>query len=484
MSVVKFITSHPFNTFLVLCYLTFACWYYDAFNLVPMIICIFGGLIAGYSDHANLCQEKKYTVKISVGAVILLVLLLAGFFVLDFSFLVNLILGTLLAISLGAIISLLFNDINKSQMANALIDRNIELEQSESTLRRQTNESQQMLDREKQNSANLKQKMEDLHHTLLESKKNESVLIDKFQQNEIFISELSQKNKHLEVEIAEAKKSKDKLDFELEDIKNQKNQSEAHLAELKKVINRLSANLKNLENISIQNTAIEDLLLERQQALKQQLEDVHNTAKLDSAIKSKLENDLNAVSKQLVAHKTIQDKNNLELERAKADLKKQTTDKAELENAYNILQTQQERMVSELQQTNQDKENLEKELDSSRNSIKWQIDKNTEYRKQISELENKNKELEQKENFLNAWIDIEIMMKNYNIDKTKTSENYINEYFQKKLFSTRLKNKLHTVRIKRNEYLHEKVKVSKEDLENVVYCFNEVKKALCNSPLK
>lgn len=444
-----------------------------------MIICIIGGLIAGYSDHANLCKEKKYIVEISVGAVILLIVILISFFILDFSFLVNLVLGTLLAISFGTIISVLFNDIDKSQMATTLINKNLELQQSELVLKEQSDQYQRMLYREREYSANLKQQMQELHTTLLASKKNESDLIDKFEENKNYISKIQEKNNQLELEISKANHIKDNLDSELAIIKSQKKQNESNLAELQNTINHLRANLTNLESTSVKNTTTENLLLEREQFLKKQLEDIRKTAKSDNDIKSKLENDLNAVSSQLDAHKEIQNKNNLALERVKADLERQNSDKAKLDNAYIALQAQQQKMLDELQQTNRDKENLEKELDSSRNSIKWQVDKNAEYRKKIVELETKNKELEQKENFLNTWLEIEVMMKNYDTNKTKTSESYINEYYQKNLFNISLKDKLHKARIKRNDKVHVlNVKITQEDLDNVVYCFNEVKKIL------
>lgn len=241
------------------------------------------------------------------------------------------------------------------------------------------------------------------------------------------------------------------------DLKNAKD--EIHILGIKKYetekeLKKSQIKLQNLHNFSQEIESKRKMLeLEKAQIKEKEYSLIQEKNNLQKKI-SLAEANTNEI-KQLQQILSTKNKD-LELARKQEKLKSQEWDKLEKENT---------KAIFEINKINEENKKLN--------------DTVNEYIKVITDKENCLKPLQIQDEFITTWINIEKLLKNksqFNFESAKQ----IDLLFQQGEINFKLKNKLHDIRKRRNEIVHNKFEVD-EIHENEVHEIKEVAQELKRS---
>ena len=241
------------------------------------------------------------------------------------------------------------------------------------------------------------------------------------------------------------------------DLKNAKD--EIHILGIKKYetekeLKKSQIKLQNLHNFSQEIESKRKMLeIEKAQIKEKEYSLIQEKNNLQNQI-SLAEANTNEI-KQLQQILSTKNKD-LELARKQEKLKSQEWDKLEKENT---------KAIFEINKINEENKKLN--------------DTVNEYIKVITDKENCLKPLQIQDEFITTWINIEKLLKNksqFNFESAKQ----IDLLFQQGEINFKLKNKLHDIRKRRNEIVHNKFEVD-EIHENEVHEIKEVAQELKRS---
>ena len=431
----------PFSLLLMV-YALFAFLFYDRFEILPLSVGLITGIVCGYWDYS------RYLINRNLAPVvfILTIILCSSIFILHLDFNILIVVAMFLALGIGAIISIVFH-------SSSAIERNeVEAGQAQQLLM----EYNQRLTTEK----------DTLHIALSDGEKREAALRSVMERNSQAITDLNNKNNELSL-------YNRRLKVNLDNISNQKKNRESELLSLAENTLSLENTLRENSQIKKELDRVKEGLLRKEKELNQKIaRNVDNTHEVTNNLKKELNYTKNELEKNEL-EKVFNARN---LKEARLVLATQAQEKHDLEEQIkNILREQNALRVS-IEDLRIEKETVQEKLSTIQNEINIHKETNLKSEQTIKELSLTNQELSIKDNFLNKWIEIELLLKERAYpSKASNSAALIQDYYDFGKIDIHLKESLHCLRGKRNDISHNlNAKISASDVKQVNECYDKL----------
>ena len=401
---------------LLLIYMIFAFISHDKFELLPLLICALVGLICGYFDYNRYLVDKNIVPIVCV----LTVILFSSLYIVDFNFNMLLVVVALAALSMGAMINIVLHSTHilkkKSSELQAIMDQSI-------------------------------QTIWELNY-----------------QN----SQLSSQNTLLETNLAT--------------IANEKKSTEAELLSLVKNTAVMQANLKEISQSRQDLEAEKARLIDKERALNEKLAQ-QNSAKHtedNAAIAKGLKEELEHTLRALLDNEQEKTVNAAKLQQTQKSLTVQTAEKGKLEEKIQEILKEQNALIASTTALKYEKETIQNRLQAVQNEIDFHKATNQKNEQTIASLSLENRKLRINEDFLNKWLETEILLiKHAYPSNARTPVTLINHYNDIGKIDRALRDDLHELRMKRNDKNHKlNTKIYEQDVRKVEECYNRLLKRL------
>lgn len=438
----------PFSLLLIP-YLLFISITFDSFELMALLVCLIAGTVCGYFDYGRYFSSKGSQVLVSAIAIVFLFMM----FIPNLDFRVSLVIVTCLSLSIGALMSIMVHSVTSLEKKEALS--------------REINEGLEEL-----NQA-LKKEKDSLGLTIANNKRREDELQVSIDNNLQTMNKLNYKNSQLVQKNTE-------LENSLKTIAQQRMDGENELLSLKQnalvMHKRLSKLTKSQEDID----KVKKDLITREEALSEQIDKLTLLRKKETINKNieNIEKQLQGVRQELKSNEIENNDNISQLKQAHDSIALQEQEKINLESKISQMKQQQSFLMNSAEQLQIEKDNTKDDLEKIKLEIKAQRAANLENEKVIEDLSLVIEELKINDDFLNRWLDIEGLLKDYApLSNLSTADALIDSCYKHKKIDRYLRDDLHKLRRRRNDRFHiRNTKIFQDDVIKADDCLTRLKR--------